>query len=95
MKSERKINCLKGGKEAMLCITAFVELKLICSVLCVCVFSKIRIISHNIVLYLVLYFTQYYFMIFYHALIWTFTQTPTTATKFPVHLLGKESKYCL
>lgn len=28
MKSERKINCLKGGKEAMFCITEFVELKL-------------------------------------------------------------------
>lgn len=81
----------------MFCITAFVKLKLICSALCVCVcvFSKIRIISHNIVLYLVLFFTQYYFMIFYHAPIWTFTQAPTTATKFPVHLLGKESKYCL
>ena len=40
MKSERKINCLKGGKEAMLCITAFVELKLICSAVCVCVFKN-------------------------------------------------------
>ena len=51
---KKPVNCLKGGKKAMFCISVFVGLKI--ALLCECMSSKIRIMPYSTVLYPVAFF---------------------------------------
>ena len=53
-KKKKPVNCLKGGKKAMFCISVFVGLKI--ALLCECMSSKIRIMPYSTVLYPVAFF---------------------------------------
>lgn len=77
MKSERKINCLKGGKGYALYNCILWNLNLSALVSCVCVFQKLdNITQYSFISGCIFYSILFYDI--YHALIWTFTLGSTS-----------------